>query len=245
MRYDLIIRGGTVISASDTCIADLAISKGRVKAVGSIDAPSSTEVDARGKVVFPGAVTAMDCVAIKSSTGKLRKRIPAECPAVWGGITTILWNSLPESCSIDYSLLLRSDRRRLPTSDLLPAQQSTRRLEAGAITSVFFLWDAVQKGLMSENRFVDVIATTPAKSFGLYPRKGNLSPGADADIVILDPNKPHIIRPKVPLRATGQKIIKGSLIAVYSRGKAIISNGEWIDAPQHGYFIKRASGLLQ
>jgi dihydropyrimidinase len=56
---------------------------------------------------------------------------------------------------------------------------------------MLLLWDAVQKKRLTENRFVDITSTTPAKLFGLYPRKGHLSPGADADLVIIDPNRTH------------------------------------------------------
>ena len=51
----------------------------------------------------------------------------------------------------------------------------------------------VNQGRLSLNRFVELVATTPAKLFGLYPRKGTLAPGSDADIVIWDPKARHVI----------------------------------------------------
>ncbi|TPW17308.1 MAG: dihydropyrimidinase, partial [Elusimicrobia bacterium] len=63
----------------------------------------------------------------------------------------------------------------------------------GIETRMMLLWDAVAAGRLSANRFVDITSTTPAKLFGLYPRKGAIAPGADADLVLFDPRKKHTI----------------------------------------------------
>ena len=49
----------------------------------------------------------------------------------------------------------------------------------------------VRTGRISLNRFVELTSTSPAKIFGLFPRKGTIAPGSDADIVIFDPDKTH------------------------------------------------------
>ena len=51
----------------------------------------------------------------------------------------------------------------------------------------------VRTGRISLNRMVELLSTNPAKLFGLYPRKGTVAPGADADIVVFDPEKQHLI----------------------------------------------------
>jgi dihydropyrimidinase len=52
---------------------------------------------------------------------------------------------------------------------------------------------AVAEGLLSLNRWVDMCSRAPAKMFGLYPHKGTIAPGSDADIVVFDPDSPHTL----------------------------------------------------
>ena len=54
--------------------------------------------------------------------------------------------------------------------------------------------DAINKGKLTLNKLVDVIATRPAKRFGLYPQKGEIQVGADADLVIIDMQKEYTLR---------------------------------------------------
>ncbi|NNN05188.1 MAG: dihydropyrimidinase [Elusimicrobia bacterium] len=109
---------------------------------------------------------------------------------------------------------------------------------------MLLLWDAVQKGRITENRFVEITSTSPAKLFGLYPRKGHLNPGADADIVVIDPNKPHTFSLKNHHSAADYNpyegvTTKGSIRDVFSRGTALVSDGKWVGSPRHGKFLKR------
>lgn len=109
---------------------------------------------------------------------------------------------------------------------------------------MLLLWDAVQKGRITENRFVEITSTSPAKLFGLYPRKGHLNPGADADLVIIDPNKPHTFSLKNHHSAADYNpyegvTTKGSIRDVFSRGTALVSDGKWVGSPRHGKFLKR------
>jgi dihydropyrimidinase len=109
---------------------------------------------------------------------------------------------------------------------------------------LLLLWDAVQKGRISENRFVEITSTTPAKLFGLYPRKGHLSPGADADFVVIDPNKPHTFSLQNHHSAADYNpyegvTVKGSIRDVYSRGVAMVDGGKWSGKTTHGQFLKR------
>src|SRR3990170_1251335 len=61
---------------------------------------------------------------------------------------------------------------------------------------VTLIFQRVRAGRLSPNRWVELIATNPAKMFGLYPRKGTIAPGFDADIVIFDPNRERVISAK-------------------------------------------------
>ena len=109
---------------------------------------------------------------------------------------------------------------------------------------LLLLWDAVQKGRITENRFVEITSTTPAKLFGLYPRKGHLNPGADADIVVLDPNKPHTFSTKNHHSAADYNpyegvTVKGSIRDVIVRGVSMVADGKWAGKTSHGKFLKR------
>jgi dihydropyrimidinase len=110
---------------------------------------------------------------------------------------------------------------------------------------LLLLWDAVQRGVISENRFVEITSTAPAKLFGLYPRKGHLNPGADADIVILDPNKKHTFTRQNHHSAADYNpyegvTVKGSIRDVFVRGGAQVKDGKWAGRTSHGRFLKRA-----
>ena len=111
---------------------------------------------------------------------------------------------------------------------------------------LLLLWDAVQKGRISENRFVEITSTTPAKLFGLYPRKGHLNAGADADIVVLDPNKSHTFSRKNHHSAADYNpyeglTVKGSIRDVFIRGDAMVLDGAWVGRLGYGQFLKRTA----
>jgi dihydropyrimidinase len=115
----------------------------------------------------------------------------------------------------------------------------------GVETRMLLLWDAVAKGKLTPQRFVDITATTPAKLFGLYPRKGHLSPGADADIVLIDPKRHHTISAKthhanVDYNPYEGMTIAGSIRDVFVRGEHMISGGKMLGKTSHGRFLRRA-----
>jgi dihydropyrimidinase len=94
------------------------------------------------------------------------------------------------------------------------------------------------------NRFVEIVATTPAKMFGLYPKKGTIAPGADADIVIFDPKKKHTISVKtqhmrVDYSAYEGKEITGKVETVLSRGRVIIEGDKYLGKMGDGVYLRR------
>ena len=114
----------------------------------------------------------------------------------------------------------------------------------GVETRLLLLWDAVQQGKITANRFVEITSTTPAKLFGLYPRKGNLSPGADADIVLIDPKKPHTITAKKHHSAADYNpyegvTVRGSIADVFVRGQHMVSGDKLLGRTSHGKFLRR------
>src|ERR1700704_4844820 len=104
----------------------------------------------------------------------------------------------------------------------------------------------VNRGRLNLNRFVELVATTPAKLFGLYPRKGTLAPGSDADIVIWDPQADHVISAKTHHMRVDYSMfegfaVKGNAKMVISRGEVIVEDGRHHGRPGRGQFLKRAA----
>ncbi|MDD5544480.1 MAG: dihydropyrimidinase [Acidobacteriia bacterium] len=104
----------------------------------------------------------------------------------------------------------------------------------------------VNKKRISVNRWVEITSTTPAKMFGLYPRKGTIAVGSDADIVIWDPNQEHVLSAKTHHMRVDYSMfegwkIKGNAKIVLSRGEVIVDNGQWKGRAGRGEFIKRAT----
>jgi dihydropyrimidinase len=96
----------------------------------------------------------------------------------------------------------------------------------------------------SPNRFVQLVSTAPAKLFGLYPRKGTIAVGSDADIVIFDPNREEIISAQSHHMRVDYSMFEGIKTVgaprtVFSRGKAVIDNNQFVGRPGSGQFLKR------
>ena len=86
------------------------------------------------------------------------------------------------------------------------------------------IWEkAVHKGIMTKERFVDVTSTTAAKIFNLYPQKGLIKAGSDADIVVWDPTKSRTISAKTHHHAVDFNIFEG--MNVHGIAEHVITNG--------------------
>ncbi|MFA5139739.1 MAG: dihydropyrimidinase [Elusimicrobiota bacterium] len=105
---------------------------------------------------------------------------------------------------------------------------------AGVGARVPLLWDAAARGKLTRNRFVDLVSTTPAKLFGLYPRKGIISRGSDADLVIIDPKKKQVLSG----RPYGGRELRGAVKEVLIRGRRVL-----VPNPPKGVFLKRQPNL--
>src|SRR5271154_2176766 len=96
----------------------------------------------------------------------------------------------------------------------------------------------------SPNRFVEVVSTAPAKLFGLFPRKGTIAVGSDADLVIFDPNEEQVISAKTHHMRVDYSMFEGIQIkgvpkTVFSRGRAVIDAGKFVGRPGAGQFLRR------
>ncbi|HET8775365.1 MAG TPA: dihydropyrimidinase [Thermoanaerobaculia bacterium] len=99
-------------------------------------------------------------------------------------------------------------------------------------------------GRIDVNRFVEITSTAQAKIFGLFPRKGTIAVGSDADIVIFDPDEEMTISAKthhmrVDYSAYEGMKVRGVTKTVLSRGAVIIEEGQYVGRKGHGSFLKR------
>jgi dihydropyrimidinase len=108
----------------------------------------------------------------------------------------------------------------------------------------------VQAGKISLNRFVQLTATAPAKMFGLFPRKGAIAIGSDADLVLFNPDRPHILSASTHHSNVDYSLFEGRQVVgkvekVFLRGQLIVDGDRWLGHAGAGQFQKRsASGAF-
>jgi len=156
-----------------------------------------------------------------------------------------LWNALKrddlalvgtDHCPFDFhgqKEMGRGDFRKIPNG--LP----------GVEERVDLMHQAVVDGKLSRERWVEVVSTAPAKIFGLYPHKGAIAVGSDADIVVYDPDRKHVLSASthhmdVDYSCYEGMTVQGGSDIVMSRGSVIVRNGEFTGRKGAGKFVKRS-----
>ncbi|MEM6423706.1 MAG: dihydropyrimidinase [Cyanobacteria bacterium P01_D01_bin.128] len=121
----------------------------------------------------------------------------------------------------------------------------------GVETRLLLLYDGgVQSGRINLNRFVQLTATAPAKMFGLFPKKGAIAVGSDADLVLFNPNRQQTLsasthHSRVDYSMFEGREITGSIEKVFLRGQLIVDGDRWLGRPGMGQFLERgASGRI-
>lgn len=114
----------------------------------------------------------------------------------------------------------------------------------GVEDRVSLIFQGVDQGEISLARWVDVVSTTPARMFGLFPHKGVIAPSADADIVLFDPNSPRAISAathhmNVDYSAYEGIEVKGKVTTVLARGVVVIEDDKYVGTPGSGRFVSR------
>jgi dihydropyrimidinase len=115
----------------------------------------------------------------------------------------------------------------------------------GIETRMMLLWDGgVRAGRIDAQRFVELTAAGPARLFGLWPRKGTLAVGSDADLVVWDPEREarlsvETLHMRVDYSPYEGRIVRGGPLVVMSRGEVLVDHGEWKGRPGRGQFLKR------
>jgi len=104
----------------------------------------------------------------------------------------------------------------------------------------------VNAGRLTLNRFVEITSTAPARIFGMYPKKGTIAAGSDADLVLWDPNAEHTISAATHNMRVDYSMfegfrVRGNAKQVYSRGELIVENGKYLGKAGRGRYLKRAA----
>jgi dihydropyrimidinase len=152
---------------------------------------------------------------------------------------------------------LAYDHLQLISTDHCPFNDEQKRLGLGDFSKIPnglaviqhrlpMLWEhGVRSGKLSMNRLVDITSTTIAKIFGLYPRKGSIAAGFDADLVIFDPNRSLTFGTDTSLMNVDYDVFDGQTVAgsprtTLCRGTVVYDDGRILTKPGHGRFTKRS-----
>ncbi|MFZ0159417.1 MAG: dihydropyrimidinase [Kineosporiaceae bacterium] len=171
----------------------------------------------------------------------LRARSEGHQDSMWQALRT---NDL-QMVSTDHCPFCFKDQKELGLGNFMKIPNGIGSVEH----RMDLLYQGVVRGELSLERWVEVTSTTPARMFGMYGRKGVIAPGADADIVIYDPNghtsiglnKTHHMA--MDHSAWEGYEIDGHVDVVISRGRVLIENGQYHESKGHGRYLKR--GLSQ
>jgi dihydropyrimidinase len=157
-----------------------------------------------------------------------------------------LWRGLAggdlQAVSTDHCPFCMKEQKELGKGDFSKIPNGAPGIE----TRMSLLFDGgVRTGKIPVNRWVELTSTSPAKIFGLFPRKGTIAPGSDADIVVFDPNKKQTLSAKtlhmkVDYNPYEGREVTGVSETVLSRGKVIVDNGKFVGRAGAGTFLKRS-----
>jgi dihydropyrimidinase len=158
----------------------------------------------------------------------------------------VLWNAVRtdalSAISTDHCAFLFDGQKTLGRDDFSKIPNGGPGLEDRLAMIHHF---GVGEGRISLNRMVELLSTNPAKLFGLYPRKGTIGPGADADVVVFNPEKEHTISAATHHSKADYNLYEGTRVVgapeiVLSRGQVLVEDGELRVAPGVGRFVERA-----
>src|SRR3954453_4558807 len=158
---------------------------------------------------------------------------------LWRGLA---FNDL-QAISTDHCPFCMKEQKTLGHDDFSKIPNGAPGIE----TRMSLVYDGgVRTGRISLNRFVELTSTSPAKIFGLFPRKGTIAPGSAADIVVFDPNRTVTLSAKtlhmnVDYNPYEGRQVTGATDTVLSRGRLVIENGAFVGRKGSGSFLKRAT----
>jgi dihydropyrimidinase len=164
-------------------------------------------------------------------------RDKAKQKELWRGLA---FNDL-QCISTDHCPFCMKEQKELGRNDFSKIPNGAPGIE----TRMSLVYDGgVREGRITLNRFVELTSTSPARIFGLFPRKGTIAPGSDADVVVFDPNRTitlsaRTLHMKVDYNPYEGRQVTGVTETVISRGRVVIDNGRFVGRAGAGAFIKR------
>ncbi|CAA18902.1 MULTISPECIES: dihydropyrimidinase [Streptomyces] len=158
--------------------------------------------------------------------------------ALWRGLRT---NDL-QVVSTDHCPFCFSGQKELGRGDFSRIPNGMPGVE----NRMDLLHQAVVEGHIGRRRWIEIACATPARMFGLYPKKGTIAPGADADIVVYDPHAEQVISAEthhmnVDYSAYEGRRITGRVETVLSRGEPVVTEREYTGRKGHGAYTPRAT----
>jgi dihydropyrimidinase len=166
-------------------------------------------------------------------------REKAKQDELWRGLA---FNDL-QVISTDHCPFCMKEQKELGLNDFSKIPNGAPGVE----TRMSLVYDGgVRPGRISLNRFVELTSTSPAKIFGMFPRKGTIAPGSDADIVVFDPNRTVTLAAKtlnmnVDYNPYEGRRVTGATDTVLSRGRLVVEDGKFVGRAGAGSFVKRAT----
>ncbi len=163
-------------------------------------------------------------------------REASQMDVIWNGLRSDnLQTVATDHCG--WNLAQKKAKQRV--EDLLPGMSNLETIMPMLYS------EGVGKGRLSLNRFVEVISTNPAKLFGVYPQKGTIAVGSDADIVIFDPKKEVTIRHRDMHSRSDYELYEGFQVTGWpthtlSRGEVVVDNGKVLGSSGRGKLLRRA-----
>ncbi|WP_432084189.1 dihydropyrimidinase [Streptomyces sp. WAC 04229] len=158
--------------------------------------------------------------------------------ALWRGLRT---NDL-QVVSTDHCPFCFSGQKELGRGDFSKIPNGMPGVE----NRMDLLHQAVVDGHIGRRRWIEIACASPARMFGLYPKKGTIAPGADADIVIYDPHAEQVISAEthhmnVDYSAYEGRRVTGRVETVLSRGEPVVTEREYTGHKGHGAYLPRST----
>lgn len=164
--------------------------------------------------------------------GRLQAVGTDHCPFLYDGTKPLLYEGEP----------YQNPGKELGQGDFSKIPNGTHGIE----DRMLLLWHhGVGQGRFSANRFVEITATNPAKIFGLYPRKGEIAVGSDADLVLWDPQARHVMSWQTHHMRIDHNIYEGMELTgrpqkVWVRGRLVVDGDNWLGVKGNGRYLHRS-----